>query len=187
MNVPSDLAEVERITPEELLRMPDGDRYELVNGIPTEKTMGAESDEIAANLSAALVFFVRQHKLGHVYGAQTGYRCFPDHPNLVRMPDVSFVAAGRLPGDKTPKGWIRIPPDLAVEVISPNDLYEEIETKVNEYFAANVRLIWVVSPGSRTVLIRRPDGTAAVLNESGTLSGETVVPGFSVPVSELFV
>src|SRR5262245_39914306 len=110
--------------PEDLLAMPDGDHYELIDGKPKEKVMGTESDEISSTLNMLIKAFVRQHKLGHVYGSQTGYRCFPGKPRLVRKPDLSFVAAGRLPDDKTPKGDIDIAPDLAVEVVSPNDTYE---------------------------------------------------------------
>jgi Uma2 family endonuclease len=175
------------MNPDDLLAMPDGDKYELVNGIPVEKQMGAESGEITMALSAFLVAFVRQHKLGHAYDSQTGYQCFADNPNLVRKPDISFVARGRLPGDKSPKGHIKIAPDLAVEVVSPNDLYEEVEAKVNEFLAAGVKLVWVVSPGSKTVLVRRPDDTCSLLREAGELSGEGVVPGFTCKVAELFV
>lgn len=175
------------MNPDDLLAMPDGDKYELVNGIPVEKSMGAESGEVTMALSIFLGAFVRQHKLGHAYDSQTGFQCFAHDPGLVRKPDISFVAKGRLPGDKSPKGHVKIAPDLAVEVVSPNDLYEEVEAKVNEYLTAGVKLVWVVSPGSKTVLVRRPDRTCAEVGEAGELSGEDVVPGFTCKVAELFV
>jgi Uma2 family endonuclease len=175
------------IEPEDLLTMPDGDHYELIDGRLKEKVMGAESDEINCALNMFLVAFVRKNRLGHVYGSQTGYRCFPGRPKLVRKPDTSFVAAGRLPDDKTPEGDIPIAPDLAVEIVSPNDTYEEVAVKVAEFKSAGVKLIWVVSPKSRTVLVRRADGTCAELDETGALSGEAVLPGFACPVAELFV
>ena len=175
------------IEPEDLLRMPEGDRYELIDGIPREKPMGAESDEIASTLNTLLKNFVRQHRSGHVYGSQTGYRCFPGQPKRVRKPDTSFVAAGRLPNDKTPKGDIDIAPDLVVEVVSPNDSYEEMAIRVGDFKSAKVPLIWVVSPETRTVLVRRLDGTCAELDATGTLSGENVLPGFTCTVAELFV
>jgi Uma2 family endonuclease len=77
-------------------------------------------------------------------------------------------------------------PDLAVEVISPNDTYEEVEVKLNEYLVAGVRLVWVISPESKTIVVRRPDKTAAWLDMTDTLSGEGVVPGFSCPVASVF-
>ena len=175
------------MTPDDLLTMPDGEQYELVHGIPMEKPMGAEADEIALGIGGKILDFVRSNQLGRVFGSQTGYRCFPHAPNLVRKPDVSFVAVGRLPAGKVPKGDFLIPPDLAVEVISPNDLAENLEERLSDFRKAGVPLVWIVSPGSRTVQVRRPDGTAAVVDESGTLSGEAVIPGFTCQVADLFV
>lgn len=175
-----------RYEPEELLAMPDGDRYELIDGIPREKHMGAQSDEIAFTLGVHLKNFTASRKLGRVYGAQTGYQCFPNAPKMVRMPDTSFVAAGRLEGDRTPEGYITIPPDIAVEAVSPNEEYEEVEAKVAAYRSAGVKLIWVVSPKSKTVVIRRLDGTCAEVGEAGELSGEGVLPGFTCKVADLF-
>src|SRR5205823_887193 len=115
------------MNPDDLLAMPDGDKCELVNGVPVEKQMGAESGEVTSLLLAFLTVHVRQHGLGHTYDGQTGFQCFPHDPNLVRKPDIAFVATGRLADEKSPKGHIKISPDLAVEVISPNDLYEDVE------------------------------------------------------------
>ena len=175
------------IEPEDLLTMSGGDNYELINGVLKEKPMGAESDEISSTLNMLIKAFVRQNGLGHVYGSQTGYKCFIGKPKLVRKPDLSFVAAGRLPDDKTPKGDILIAPDLAVEVVSPNDTYEEVAVRIADLKSADVKLIWVISPETRTVLVRRLDGTCAEVGEAGTLSGEDVLPGFACPVAELFV
>lgn len=175
------------LEPEDLLRIPDGDHYELIDGRLREKHMGAESDEINCVVNNLIATFVRQHRLGHVYGSQTGYRCFAHKPKLVQKPDTSFVAKGRLPNDKTPKGDIDIVPDLVVEVVSPNDGYEEMSTRIADFKAAKTRLIWVISPETRTVLVRRADGTCAELDETGTLSGEDVLPGFTCAVIELFV
>ncbi len=174
------------LDPDDLLTMPDGDRYELVGGHLKELHMGAFADELLANLLRLFGNHVIPGKLGRVY-TQTGYVCFPNDARKVRKPDLSFVAHGRLVGDRSPEGWIKIAPDLAAEVVSPNDLYEEVEEKVNEYLAAGVRLVWVVSPGSKTVVVRRPDGTAAVVGPAGELSGEDVVPGFACKVADLFV
>ena len=116
-----------------------------------------------------------------------GYRCFPSDPRQVRKPDVSFVAAERI----TPALWsmeyIPFAPDLAVDVISPNDSYEYLEQKVADYRSAGVRLIWVVNPATRSVVIRRLDRTCSELDDAGTLDGEDVVPGFACPVAALFV
>src|ERR1700722_3038879 len=127
-----------RLTPEDLLAMPEGKHYELIDGVPKEKPMGAQSDEISLAVGSWLRQFVRQHRLGHVYGSQTGFRCFRN--NRVRKPDSAFLAKDRLPNDRSPEGDITIVPDLAVEVVSPKDTYEEVANKVMDYKSANVRL-----------------------------------------------
>jgi Uma2 family endonuclease len=175
------------IEPEDLLRMPNGNHYELIDGRPKEKPVGAESDEIGGLLLTQFNIFIRPKKLGRAYASQTGFQCFPGKPKLVRMPDTSFVSAGRLPNDRSPEGYIKVAPDIAVEVISPNEMYEEVEEKVAEYRSAGVKLIWIISPKSKTVMIRRLDGTCAEVGETGTLSGENVLPGFTCTVAELFV
>jgi Uma2 family endonuclease len=78
-------------------------------------------------------------------------------------------------------------PDAVAEVVTPLHTYEEVETKVAEYRSAGVKLVWIVSPKARTVMIRRLDGTCAEVTEKGTLCGEDVIPGFACPVAELFV
>ncbi|MBY0457794.1 MAG: Uma2 family endonuclease [Gemmataceae bacterium] len=167
--------------------MPGGEHYELIDGVPREKPMGAESDEIGGLLLTQLNNYIRPKKLGRAYPSQTGFQCFPQKPKLVRMPDTAFVAAGRLPNDRTPEGDITVAPDIAVEVISPNETYEEVEAKVAEYGSAVVKQVWVVSPKSKTVLVRRLDKTRAELDETGALSGEDVLPGFACAVADLFV
>lgn len=173
--------------PDDLALNVDGDLYEFVHGMPVEKPTAAESDWIGATLIGLLWSHCRPANLGLVFGAQTGYRCFPKDRKNLREPDVSFIARGRLPGDKPPKCDIDIPPDLAVEVVSPNDPTVETEAKVLDYLSAEVRLVWVIIPETRTVHVRRLNGTFAVLAETDTLSGEDVVPGFTCKVAELFV
>jgi Uma2 family endonuclease len=178
------------ITPEDLLRLPDSVSYELVDGKLVERHLGFESSEIAARIIFLIALFQRDHRLGHLAGTDAGYQCFPDAPNKVRKPDVSFVRFGRLPGEKAPKGHCRIPPDLAVEVVSPGDLSYEIEEKVSEYLGAGVPLVWVVHPPTRTVRVHRPPtsprGVVSQLGEADALDGEDVLPGFSCPVKSLF-
>ena len=178
------------ITPDDLLKLPDSVDYELVDGRLVERHMGMESSEIAARLVGLLIMFLRDHRLGRVFGADASYQCFPDAPQKVRKPDVSFVRAGRFPGDRAPKGHGKIPPDLAVEVVSPGDFSDEVEEKVVEYLAAGVPLVWVVHPTTRTVRVHRPAssprGVVSQLGEGDALDGEDVLPGFSCPVKSLF-
>ena len=177
--------EARRYTPEELLALPDGKSYELVDGLLVERNMGAESSEIGGNLYFHLRLFCREHDLGIVWPADNGYQCFPHAPGLVRRPDVSFIRRGRLPGDVSPKGWVRIPPDLAVEVVSPNDSAEELEEKLRDYRKAGVPLVWVIYPELRAAKVLRRDGPPGELEEADVLSGEDVIRGFRCPLREI--
>jgi Uma2 family endonuclease len=174
-----------RYTPEDLLAMPDGESYELVDGQLLERKMGAESSGVGGELLIRLGQHCNQHRLGRALPADNGYQCFPRNPGLVRRADVSFVREDRLPDGRLPKGWMRIPPDLAVEVVSPNDLAEVVEEKLGDYRAVGVPLVWVIYPGSRTARIHRRDGSAAYLTEDDELSGEDVVPGFRCPLRDI--
>jgi len=111
---------------------------------------------------------------------------FAAQPKLVRKPDGAFVRSGRLPGDKVPAKKMQLAPDLAVEVVSPNDIAEEVEAKLDEYLRAGVRLVWVVYVPTRNVWAYKADGTAKLYRAADALSGGDVLTGFSVPVAELF-
>jgi Uma2 family endonuclease len=177
-------------TPDDLLRMEGAVNYELVDGKLVERHMGMESSEIAARVVLLVGMFLRAQSIGRLFGADAGYQCFPNSPRKVRKPDVSFIRAGRLPGDRAPAGHCLIAPDLAVEVISPGDLAYEVEEKVAEYLQAGVPLVWVVNPPTRTVRIHRPKssprGPVAELSGDDAITGEDILPGFSCKVSEFF-
>lgn len=172
-------------TPEDLLEMPEGDLYELVDGRLVERDMGAKSSWVGGRLYRRLSDFSDGNKLGWVWPADNGYQCFPKKPTKVRRPDVSFIRFGRLPGEQLPEGFIRIAPDLAAEVISPNEMAYELDEKIQEYQEAGVRLIWVVNPHSRVVWVHRTDGTIQKLTDRDELNGEDVVPGFRCPVRDV--
>ena len=172
-------------TAEDLLRMPNGERYELVDGRLVEKTMGAESSLIAATLIRLLDTHAHANQLGLVFAPDCGYQCFADQPDRVRYPDSSFIARGRLPGDRPPRGHVRIT-DLVVEVISPNDLACDVEQRIEDYLRVGVRLLWVVYPNTRRVMVFRAGGNISRVNETEELNGEDVLPGFRCPVAEIF-
>jgi Uma2 family endonuclease len=173
-------------TPEDLLAMPDGKRFELVGGHLVERSMGLESSWVGGRLHARLDRFCEEHAVGWALPADDGYQCFPHDPGLVRRPDVSFIRLGRLPGEVLPAGWGRIAPDLAVEVVSPNDSAGDLEEKLDDYLKAGVPLVWVVNLRSRTVMVYRRDGTVSRLRESDELSGEDIIPGFRCLVADIF-
>ncbi len=178
------------ITPEELLHLPDAIEFELVDGKLVERHMGSESAEICGRIFILIGIYLREHKLGHLITSEGSYQCFRGEPRKVRRPDASFIRNGRLKDERVPKGHVPIPPDLAIEVLSPGDLAYEVDEKIAEYLGAGVPLVWVVFPLSRTVKIFRPRssplGPISDLNESDTISGEDVLPGFSASVAEFF-
>jgi Uma2 family endonuclease len=176
----------QRYTPEDLLAMPDSHRFDLVDGHLVERNMGAESSWIALQINRYLGNYAETSQHGLVLGPDCGYQIFPDDPNRVRFPDGSFMRSGRLPNDALPRGYIRVVPDLVLEVVSPNDLAWEVDLKVTEYLQAGVPLVWVFYPDTRTVSVYRADGQAARLGAGETLSGEEVLPGFTCPVADVF-
>ncbi|HUB28006.1 MAG TPA: Uma2 family endonuclease, partial [Tepidisphaeraceae bacterium] len=154
-------------TAEDFAAVPDTKGRELDDGRIVEKPMGTRSGWVGSQLLAQIAFYLRDKPIGWVFGCETMYRCYPGHPNQVRKPDVSFIAKGRLPNEEVPDPFIVIPPDLAVEVLSAMDLASEINRKVMDYLDAGVRLIWIIDPETRTLLIRRADGSIAQVNASG--------------------
>ncbi len=103
----------------------------------------------------------------------------------MRRPDASFVSYGRLPRENPPLGNVEVAPDLAVEVVSPHDLYSELHTKVREYLAAGVRLVWVIDPQDRSAVTYGPDGAGTFLTEEGLLVGGDVLPGFACRLGDV--
>jgi Uma2 family endonuclease len=172
-------------TPEDLLRLPDDRAYELVDGQLVEKQMGMKSSRVATRLCYQLEAFLERQPAGWVVGEGT-YQCFPDAPNRVRRPDVSFIRFGRLPDEELPDGHCPIAPDIAAEVVSPHDTHSEVSAKIEEYLAAGVALVWIINPDTRTVLVYREEGnTVAFLHENDELTGESVLPGFRCRVAEI--
>jgi Uma2 family endonuclease len=171
-------------TPEDLLAMPDGDDYELVDGRLVERNMGAWSVHVGSRLFLMIGQFDPLQRMGWLLMSEASYQAFPK--GKVRRPDLSFICLGRLPEERVPDGHLKIAPDLAVEVISPNDIHYETDQKVDEYLKAGTRLVWVVNPVIRTVLIYRADGSIGGVRESGVLDGEDVIPGFRCAVTDLF-
>jgi Uma2 family endonuclease len=175
------------VTPDELLAMPDADHYELVDGVPVERTMSLLAGLVEAKLTQILGADCERTGVGRVVSPSCGYRCFPWKPRQVRRPDISFIARERLPAESQwSEGYVTIPPDLAVEVTSPSDGVYELEEKVEEYLRAGVRLIWVIHPEVRTIQVIRGDGSGYRLRAGDELTGEDVVPGFRCLVGSLF-
>lgn len=172
-------------TPEDLLSMPDRGRYELIDGQLVERNMSIESSMIAAIINGRLVAHVLANKLGWLFQSDGGLQIFSDSPNKVRFGDGAYVSRRRLP-NRPGHGHLQVAPELVIEVVSPNDEAADVNEKVREYLAAGVLLVWVVYPESRSIDIYRPSARNTQLTEADELSGEDVIPGFSMPVREIF-
>ena len=175
------------MTVEEFLRadVPDG-KAELVRGeLRVTPPPGAPHGAAAINLVFLLGDHVRARKLGRVFGDSFGY-VLTQLPHTVRVPDASFVRADRLPAEGIGPGLLEFAPDLAIEVLSPSESASELEEKLSDYAVAGVPLIWVVDPKRRTVRIMNLARPVRWLQESDTLDGEDVIPGFSCRVTDIF-
>jgi Uma2 family endonuclease len=157
---------------------------ELVDGTLVEKPMGLKESLIAGALISFLRAFVVPRNLGLVSGEAGMMRLFA---GLVRIPDVAFISWSRVPGGKVPTEPVpQLAPDLAVEVLSPSNTPQEMERKRREYFGAGVRRVWIIDIDVRTVdVYTAPEGPVTI-SESQTLDGGEVLPGFVLPLRELF-
>lgn len=175
------------ITAADLWEMPyDGFRYELVRGeLHKMSPAGSEHGAIIVNLSTLLKTYVKAHRLGVVFAAETGFR-IAESPDCVRAPDIAFVRRERLPSSGLPKGYWPGAPDLAVEVISPNDRLYEVDEKIEDYLAAGTLLVWVIYPKKQSVTVYETAREPRVLIGAETLDGGEVVPGFECRITEVF-
>jgi Uma2 family endonuclease len=181
--------ETRHTTAEELLRMPDdGFRYELVRGELRKMTpAGNKHGYLALRIASRLERHVEDNGLGKTYAAETGFKLSSD-PDTVRAPDAAFVSRARLEEVGEIEGYWPGAPDLAVEVISPSDTHTEVVEKALAWLEAGCRMVLAVDPSRRTVTVYRALDDIRILTGEAdeTLDGADVVPGWSLPVAELF-
>jgi len=181
-------AKIGGVTADEFFEIARGRRAELIRGeVVWMAPAGGEHGFYANEINFPISAHVRSEKLGIVCTAETGFT-IAHNPSTVRAPDVAFVSNEKLQsiGGKPPKKFWPFAPDLAVEVVSPGDTAEEIETKVQEWFDGGAREVWVAYPRTRTIHLHRSVSEVVVLHESDTLTGGNVLPGFECPVAEIF-
>lgn len=161
--------------------------YELSRGrLITMSPAGALHGIYGADLLIFIGSFVKSRKLGYVTAAETGYILdLPGKGDTVRAPDVGFIRKDQLPNGMPETGYIPAPPDLAIEIVSPNDAADEIEAKIQDYLAGGTRLIWYLYPKTRTLHVITVAG-AIRLGENDTLDGGDVLPGFTLALKDLF-
>jgi Uma2 family endonuclease len=157
---------------------------ELVDGVLVEKAMGYTESDLAGVLIMYLNLFVLPRNLGLVTGPDGTVRLTS---GSVRIPDVAFTSWDRLPGRRRPTQPIPdLAPELAMEVLSTSNTPTEMLRKRHDYFNANVRLVWEIDPDARTVTVYTSPTEATVLNESMTLDGGAVLPGFTLSLRDFF-
>ena len=179
-------AQTKLLTAEEFFLLPDpgdGSQQELVRGkIITMPPPGGLHGVCCSKVDRRIGVFVEAKDCGHVTANDAGF-VTERTPDSVRGPDIAYWSKERLP--VVPVGYIEVPPDLLVEVLSPSNTSKQIRAKLKEYFAKGVRLVWVIAPEDRTLTIYRTADEGRVLYETATVTGEDVLPGFTCRVSDL--
>lgn len=177
----------QKVTAEELLQMPDdGLRYELVKGeLVKLAPAGSEHGDLAMRVGWRLGQYVENHNLGKVFAAETGFR-IASNPDTVRAPDVAFISKGRVEEAGLVEGYWPGAPDLAVEVISPTDIYTAVQAKVLDWLDAGTLMVAVVNPRQQTVTVYRSRTDIAILTGNDIMDGQDVVPGWTLAIRDLF-
>lgn len=175
------------VTAEAFLHYPaDGFRRELVKGeVRSMSPAGAKHGSLAMKLGSHLLQHVMGHKLGEVFAAETGFK-LSSNPDTVRAPDVSFVSEPRAEQIRNHEGFIPFAPDLAIEVLSPNDRLREVQEKIADWLEAGTKAVVILDPRARIAIVHRSGVDRTVVTESESLSVKEIIPDWSLPLSELF-
>lgn len=160
----------------------DDQQYELVRGeIVAMPPAGGKHSTIEMRLGARLLAYADEHAPGHVTTGDGGYILF--QPDTVRAPDISYISQASLP--TLPDAYIPLPPELAVEIVSPHDRASQIQAKIDMYLQAGTRLVWVIYPDLRKTVVHHPDGTTHAVSADEALSGGEVLPGFAIKLAQI--
>ncbi|HWQ34628.1 MAG TPA: Uma2 family endonuclease [Blastocatellia bacterium] len=171
-------------TDEELMALSgDGVKVELVNGEPQMSQSTFIHGIIGARLIIELGAYVKNHNLGFVCDSSTAFWMKQGN---TRAPDASFISRERFRGRALPKKYMKGAPDLVVEVVSPNDVLIDLAKKMREYFDSGARLAWVINPEDQTVVVYHSPQPDYILKAGDSLDGEEIIPGFSMPVADVF-
>ena len=163
-------------------------RFELSEGILIEMSpAGSVHGKYALKFGRRMGNFVEEHKLGETTAAETGYVLYknPKGKDTVRAPDVGFIAAARVPKDGLPDGYFPGAPDLAVEVISPNDEADDVQLRVTQFLKYGTRMVVLVYPKSQTVVVHTLTGSKTI-DINSEFDGGDVLPGFKLAVRDIF-
>jgi Uma2 family endonuclease len=175
----------ELYTEEDLEQMPSGKRYELIRGeLCAMPNNSAEHGNKTMRLSIPVGYFIEENDLGECFAAETRFTLAKD-PDITLAPDFAFIAKERLT-NIPPKGYLHLAPDLVIETRSPGDTRTEFALKITLWLQAGVRVVWALDPASRSLTVHRTGAVPVTLTMEDTLSGEDVVPGFTLPLRRVF-
>jgi Uma2 family endonuclease len=173
-------------TEKDLLRILDHEDVlaELIDGTIVEKPMATRESMLAADLIFQLKLYLRANDLGDVTAPDGTLRL---EVGQIRAPDIAFIRWNHLPGKLYPSEPIAsLFPDLAIEILSPSNTRGEMERKLLDYFKSGTETVWLIDPDTRSAEIHTSDGESMHVGESDALDGGTVLPGFRLPLAELF-
>jgi len=175
-------------TAEQLARLPDdGNRYELIDGVLSMMSpAGGRHGRIAAKINKLLAIHVDDNNLGVTFAAETGF-LISTNPDTVRAPDAAFVCKKKMDQLDDDSGFLPFAPELAVEVISPNDKFAAVENKAFSWLDAGTQLVLIIEPESEAVHAYRSRSNIIVLTSGEIIDANDVVAGWTVQVKELFV
>lgn len=176
----------EIMTAEQLERFDlPGKSTELVRGrLVVREPPGTHHGRLASRLNVRVGVFVEAHRLGEVFGQDTGFK-IASNPDTVRAPDLAFLGHERL-AHVARRGYAAVAPDLIAEILSPDDRPGEVCAKIDEWLSAGVRLAWELDPDRQIAWVHRPDRSKALIDAEGALDGETVLPGFRCDLKDLY-
>jgi Uma2 family endonuclease len=175
------------MTAEDLEQMPDEEpgRYDLIDGeLIRMPPPGEEHDDIALTLVYALGPFVRPRGPAKIH-AGAGF-VVGRNPDQVVSPDVAVIRTERLDPERDRRGYLKVAPDFAVEIVSPSDYPRIVQRKIDKYLEAGVPLLWILYPATRRVRVLGAGREPQELGEGDVLDAGDVVPGFRIPVAEIF-
>ena len=177
-----------QVTADDLGKPPlKGQRCELIEGeLQMMSPAGWQHGEIVNLIHALLSPFIKENRLGKAFGAETGF-LLTKNPDTVRAPDFAFIAKQNLPAQDPVEAYWPGAPDIAVEVLSPNDRQDEVDKKLHDWLSHGATEVWIVNPVSESVTIHHQAGNHQTYGRDDTLVGrEQLLPGLSFQVAELF-
>ncbi len=184
MSAVLEITEQIKMTADEFANSPYAETHELIRGeLYPIMPAGTRHGIITNRLAAHITFFIMENDLGEVAAAETGFKL--KNQSMVGT-DIGFIGKEKLAKFGVPDSFFPVAPDLAVEVISKSNTSEEISTKVEDYLSSGSKLVWVVYPKRKVVVVYRQNNTVSFLHENENLDGEDVLPNFSLPLEKIF-